>query len=171
MVRAEQPSAEPAPEELLHEVISRLRPLHRLAVRAVERELAGTGITACQHALLDALHTTGPLTVPQLARVLGLDRQPVQRWVNDLAAHDLVRTAPNPAHRRSRLFHLTPKGREVIVRIKEAEATDLRRGLGDLSACEAAIALRVLDRLGEALQETLQHAASDGPAHEGRHGP
>ncbi|MYT28393.1 MULTISPECIES: MarR family winged helix-turn-helix transcriptional regulator [unclassified Streptomyces] len=136
-------------DELLYDVIRRLWPLHRTIVRAVERELEGTGMTAGEHALLDALRAHGPRTVPQLARSLGLDRQPVQRWVNHAAELGLVVTAPNPAHRRSSLILLTDEGTEVMRGIQDAEAAELRRGLADLSTGEVRTALRVLDRLGE----------------------
>ncbi|UQA95755.1 MarR family winged helix-turn-helix transcriptional regulator [Streptomyces halobius] len=150
-------AAGPAPtEELLYSVIRRLWPLHRTIVRAVERELAGTGMTAGEHALLDALRTEGPRTVPQLARILELDRQPVQRWVNHAAELGLVVAATNPAHRRSSLIKLTAEGDELIRGVQEFETTELRRGLADLSAAEVATALRVLDRLGE----EFRHLAS-----------
>ncbi|WP_078893686.1 MarR family winged helix-turn-helix transcriptional regulator [Streptomyces sp. CT34] len=143
-------AGEPAAvEDLLYGVIRRLWPLHRTIVRAVERELRGTGMTAGEHALLDALRAQGPRTVPQLARSLDLDRQPVQRWVNHAADLGLVVTAPNPAHRRSSLIRLTTEGSEVMRGIQDSEAAELRRGLTDLSAADVRTALRVLDRLGE----------------------
>ncbi|MCZ0973236.1 hypothetical protein O1L55_21310 [Streptomyces albulus] len=55
-------------EELLYDVIRRLRPLQRTIVRAAERTLDGTGLTAGERTLLDALARHGPRTVPQLAR-------------------------------------------------------------------------------------------------------
>ncbi|MGW2922168.1 MarR family winged helix-turn-helix transcriptional regulator [Streptomyces angustmyceticus] len=142
------PAEDPA-EDLLYGIIRRLWPLHRTVVRAVERELAGTGMTAGEHALLDALRTEGPRTVPQLARGMGLDRQPVQRWVNHAVELGLVVTAPNPAHRRSSLIRLTPRGTEAIRGVQEFEATQLRRRLADLPAEDVRTALHVLDRLGE----------------------
>ncbi|MFG2094328.1 MarR family winged helix-turn-helix transcriptional regulator [Streptomyces sp. NPDC048612] len=138
-----------AAEDLLYGVIRRLWPLHRTVVRAVERELADTGLTAGEHALLDALHTEGPRTVPQLARGMGLDRQPVQRRVNHAAELGLVVTAPNPAHRRSSLIRLTAEGTAAIRGIQQFEATELRRRLADLPAADVRTALHVLDRLGE----------------------
>ncbi|UZJ31571.1 MarR family winged helix-turn-helix transcriptional regulator [Streptomyces endophytica] len=143
-------------EELLYGVIRRLWPLHRTVVRAVERELTGTGLTAGEHALLDALRTEGPRTVPQLARTMGLDRQPVQRWVNHAAELGLVVTAPNPAHRRSSLIELTTEGAEVIRGIQDFEATELRQRLADLPAADVRTALHVLDRIGE----EFRHLAS-----------
>ncbi|MFI5521332.1 MarR family winged helix-turn-helix transcriptional regulator [Streptomyces platensis] len=140
----------PAPtEDLLYDVIRRLWPLHRTVVRAVERELADTGMTAGEHALLDALRTEGPRTVPQLARSMGLDRQPVQRWVNHAAELGLVVTAPNPAHRRSPLIRLTTEGTAAIRGVQQFEATELRQRLADLPAEDVRTTLHVLDRLGE----------------------
>ncbi|BCK71531.1 hypothetical protein Srufu_054840 [Streptomyces libani subsp. rufus] len=138
-----------ATEDLLYDVIRRLWPLHRTVVRAVERELADTGMTAGEHALLDALRTEGPRTVPQLARSMGLDRQPVQRWVNHAAELGLVVTAPNPAHRRSPLIRLTGDGTAAIRGVQQFEATELRQRLADLPAEDVRTALHVLDRLGE----------------------
>ncbi|WP_328732590.1 MarR family transcriptional regulator [Streptomyces caniferus] len=148
----------PAPtEDLLYGVIRRLWPLHRTVVRAVERELADSGMTAGEHALLDALRTEGPRTVPQLARGMGLDRQPVQRWVNHALELGLVVTAPNPAHRRSSLIRLTTEGTEAIRGVQEFETTELRQRLADLSAEDVRTALHVLDRLGE----EFRHLAND----------
>ncbi|WP_240805737.1 MarR family transcriptional regulator [Streptomyces sp. A1547] len=113
----------------LYDVIRSLWPLHRTIVRAVERELMGTGMTAGQHAVMDELRRGGPRTVPQLARLLGLDRQPVQRLVNDATALGLAESTPNPEHQRSRLIRLTPKGEATIRGIQEAEETELRRRL------------------------------------------
>ncbi|MFE7191707.1 MarR family winged helix-turn-helix transcriptional regulator [Kitasatospora sp. NPDC057541] len=143
----------PPVERLLHEVIRRLWPVHRVVVRAVERGLAGTGMTAGQHAVLDALRRGGPRTVPQLARALDLDRQPVQRLVNDAKALGLAETVANPEHRRSSLVRLTARGESVLARVRTAEHEALRRHLGDLDPEEVATALRVLDRLGEVFQE------------------
>ncbi|MGW7250241.1 MarR family winged helix-turn-helix transcriptional regulator [Streptomyces decoyicus] len=141
---------DPTPaEDLLYGVIRRLWPLHRTVVRAVEHELAGTGMTAGEHALLDVLRSEGPQTVPQLARAMGLDRQPVQRWVNHAAELGLVVTAPNPAHRRSSLIRLTAEGTAAIGGIQAFEASELRRRLADLPAGDVRTALHVLDRLGE----------------------
>ncbi|MFF8774548.1 MarR family winged helix-turn-helix transcriptional regulator [Kitasatospora sp. NPDC015120] len=150
----------PAVEGLLDEVIRRLWPVHRVVLRAVERGLAGTGMTAGQHAVLDALRRGGPRTVPQLARALDLDRQPVQRLVNDAKALGLAETTANPEHRRSSLVRLTSRGEAVLARVQGAEREALRRHLGDLDPADVTTALRVLDRLGEVFHE-LERAAGE----------
>ncbi|MEU4201957.1 MarR family transcriptional regulator [Streptomyces sp. NPDC045470] len=150
-------------EHLAYEVIRRLWPLHRTVVRAVERELAGTGLTAGQCALLDTLRTHGPSTVPELARALGLDRQPVQRRVNHATDLGFLEAVPNPAHRRSPLIRLTPEGAEALSALQQSEAAGLRRMLAGVPAADVATTLRVLDRLGE----DLRAPARDEPAHPG----
>src|SRR5882672_7300959 len=44
-----------------------------------------------------------PLTVPQIARSMGLQRQSVQRTINVLLDDGLVETVDNPDHQRARL--------------------------------------------------------------------
>ncbi|MEU5088870.1 MarR family transcriptional regulator [Streptomyces sp. NPDC021356] len=136
-------------ESDLYEIVRRLWPLHRTIVRAVEREVTPFGLSAALHALLDRLRTHGPQTVPQLSRALGLDRQPVPRWVNDTAALGLTDSAPDPAHRRSRLVRLTAHGADTIDRVRAAEAAELRTAPADVTAQEVAACLRVLTRLDE----------------------
>ncbi|MFD4919280.1 MarR family winged helix-turn-helix transcriptional regulator [Streptomyces virginiae] len=154
----ERAKNEPPPGPLLYEVIRNLWPLHRTIVRAVERELTGTGMTAGQHAVMDELHKAGPRTVPQLARLLGLDRQPVQRLVNDATTLGLTETAPNPEHRRSHLIRLTPQGEAAIRSIQDAEETELRRRLSDLTTGDVTTTLHVLRRLGEEFKDLAQNA-------------
>jgi DNA-binding MarR family transcriptional regulator len=51
-----------------------------------------------------------PLTVPQIARRMGLTRQSVHATVKRLHAEGLVQFVPNVDHRRSRLVRLTERG-------------------------------------------------------------
>ena len=62
----------------------------------------------------------GPMTVPDLARRLGLTRQSVQRVVDLLEADALVASVANPSHRRSPRFELTGHGARVLGRINAA---------------------------------------------------
>jgi DNA-binding MarR family transcriptional regulator len=52
-------------------------------------------------------------TVPGIAREMGLTRQSVQRTVDVLESEGIVEYLDNPAHRRSRLVAMTPRGREI----------------------------------------------------------
>ena len=65
---------------------------------------------------------TSPLTVPQIARRLGVSRQNVQRVANDLAAAGMATFGQNPDHKSSPLLDLTPAGRSALEGINTAAA-------------------------------------------------
>jgi DNA-binding MarR family transcriptional regulator len=54
------------------------------------------------------------LTVAEIARAMGLQRQSVQRTVNDLIRTGMVTTRENPNHQRARLISFTAKGRAAF---------------------------------------------------------
>jgi DNA-binding MarR family transcriptional regulator len=82
-----------------------------------------------------------PLTVPQIARAMGLQRQSVQRTVNLLLAAGLVVAADNPDHQRARLIVLTEQGRRAYAKaiaIQTRWAEELSAGI-DPNALAAAL--------------------------------
>jgi DNA-binding MarR family transcriptional regulator len=137
------------PEHTLYEVIRHVRPLHRYLAKAVEDRLEGTGITLGMRAVLERLCEHGPETVPQVARALGLGRQFIQRLVNAGLEEGLVRSQPNPAHRRSPLLEPTAAGREAFERIKEREEQVLREVASELPRGDIDACLRVVAHLTE----------------------
>ncbi len=74
----------------------------------------------------------GDQTVPALAQRRPVSRQHIQTLVNELLRDGLVIRKSNPAHKRSKLVALTPKGRSTITAMLEREKEFLR-GL-DLAA-------------------------------------
>ncbi len=64
----------------------------------------------------------GALTVPQIARRLGVSRQNVQRVTNDLVDAELAELAANPDHRTSPLVQLTTTGEGTLAAINAAAA-------------------------------------------------
>ena len=71
------------------------------------RLAAQEGITAARWQVLGAVALAGrPLTVPQIARRMGLTRQAVQASVNRLLDDAMVETSENPDHRRSPLVRM-----------------------------------------------------------------
>lgn len=92
-----------------------------------------------------------PLSVAQIARVMGLARQSVQRVANLLVAEELAEFTDNPVHKRAKLLRLTKTGLATLERIETAQrqwANDLgeRLGLSELEAVNVALA-RVLKML------------------------
>ena len=63
---------------------------------------------------------------PAIGRDLALPRQVIQRVIDGLKERGLVDAAPNPAHRRSSIQRLTPKGAALIKRLLARDAKDLR---------------------------------------------
>ena len=61
-----------------------------------------------------------PLTVPQVARRLGVSRQHILRLANDLESEGLVEFHANPDHKTSPLLALTARGRSVLDTINTA---------------------------------------------------
>jgi DNA-binding MarR family transcriptional regulator len=72
---------------------------------------AEDGLTAARWQVLGAVALSGrPLTVPQIARRMGLTRQSVHATVHRLVGDGLLELLPNEDHRRSRLVDLTTEG-------------------------------------------------------------
>ncbi len=105
-----------------------------------------------------------PEPVAWLARSMGLNRQGVQRIVNELAAEGYVALAPNPHHRRAGLVVLTAKGRTAFAaadRLQSPWVNALAKGIGadDIVAAKRTVAA-LRGRLEEAPEE--RHAGHLG---------
>jgi DNA-binding MarR family transcriptional regulator len=140
-------------EHTLYEFIRRVRPLHRYVAKTVEDHLEGTGVTVGMRAVLERLHEGGPQSVPQISRSLLLNRQFIQRLVNASLEAELVKGVPNPAHRRSALLELTPKGQATFKRIKDQEEKLLRELAAELHSKDIEAALRVMSHVTERFRE------------------
>src|SRR5512138_379249 len=135
------------------ELLDQVRLLWHVLVHASERLHGAERVTVGMRAVLEWLARNGPSTVPHVARGRRVTRQHIQALVNELLEHRLVALEDNPAHRRSALVRLTPKGRTAIERMKRRE----RRFLGGLPLEVRPDDLRraatTLARVREALEE------------------
>ncbi|MFI6520924.1 MarR family winged helix-turn-helix transcriptional regulator [Spirillospora sp. NPDC050679] len=131
----------------LAEVFDLVGPLYRKAHRKVEQDASLAGLSVGVRAVLALLREHGPMTVPQMGRAQALSRQFVQRMVNDALAQDLVESAPNPTHKRSRLIRLTGRGRAAVTAVVDREREVLSRVGDDLTEAEIDTCVRVLARL------------------------
>src|SRR5215216_754253 len=78
------------------------------------------GLTSARWQVLGAIALARrPLTVPQIARRMGLTRQTVHTTVRRLLADGLVELVPNADHRRSQLVSMTELGRAKYRAIDE----------------------------------------------------
>lgn len=72
------------------------------------------GLTSARWQMLGAIALAGKaLTAPQVAEVMGVTRQGAQKQLNLLLALGLVESGANPLHRRSPLYALTPRGKQL----------------------------------------------------------
>ena len=122
---------------------------HRLA----ERE----GLTAARWQVLGAVALAGrPLTVPQIARRMGLTRQAVQATVHQLRRDALADTSDNPDHRRSPLINLTELGRRKYAALDRQQITWISELSEGLKISDLAATARLLHDLSDRLEKAAQ---------------
>lgn len=95
----------------------------------------------------------GPATVAQMARMLGLARQSVQRVANLLVAEGLAHFGDNPNDKRADLLSLTDTGLEALKEIQERQkvwADALGKAVGEAKLLEA---FAVLESVTKALEK------------------
>jgi DNA-binding MarR family transcriptional regulator len=68
------------------------------------------------------LASDGALTVPQIARRLGVSRQNVQRIANALVVEELAHYSDNPDHKSSPHLVLTSAGRGILHELSDSAA-------------------------------------------------
>ena len=129
---------------LIYEVLR----LHGRLVAAGDMLMADLGLSSARWQGLGTVAAAPrPLTVPDLARILGQSRQSLQRLVNEMVEDDLLRLVANPAHRRSPHIEPTEAGR-LLHDAVEARRIPWTEGiatkLGDVDATAAARALAAM---------------------------
>src|SRR5712671_2686254 len=94
-----------------------------LLLAAGNRLAARERLTPARWQVLGAVALAGrPLTVPQIARRMGLTRQAVQASVNRLLGEGLAEGGENPDHRRSPLIRMTELGSRKYAAIQKRQA-------------------------------------------------
>ena len=97
--------------------------------------------------ILRELKKKGPQSVPQMARNRVVSRQHVQKIINRLVEEGFVELTANPAHKRSLLASLTPRGMKAVEAMDAHESKLMSRaglGVSDKHLREAAETLRTV---------------------------
>jgi DNA-binding MarR family transcriptional regulator len=132
----------------------------------LSREL---GLTSARWQVLGAVAMSDqPLTVPQIARRMGLTRQSVHATVGRLVTDGLLRQTPNIDHRRSPHVAMTAAGEERWHAIRARQATWVNRLAAGLAADELRTTERVLQELSRRLDGAGHHDAGPAPDKEER---
>ena len=109
------PVRTPAAEALTDLVFDTFR-VHGRLIAFGDELVRRHGLTSARWQVLGTIGLAGQdLTVPMIARHLGLSRQAVQRVANELARDGFVKFAVNPHHKRAKLVRHTKKGRAAYV--------------------------------------------------------
>ncbi|MBP0581619.1 MarR family transcriptional regulator [Labrys sp. LIt4] len=120
---------------------------------AGDRLVAGLGLSSARWQVLGAIALADtPQPVAHLARSMGLNRQGVQRIVNEMVDEDILAFRDNPHHRRARLVVMTSRGKtayEAAGRRQKPWVDALAQGLAteDVAAC-----LRLIGTLRQRLE-------------------
>src|SRR5271156_2611535 len=109
MKRVRQTRAARLFTELLIEVFR----LNGQLLASGDRLTADLGLTSARWQVLGAIDQE-VATVSQIARLMGLQRQSVQRLVDILTGDGIVECLPNPSHRRAKLVRVTASGRRIL---------------------------------------------------------
>ena len=123
---------------------------------AGDRLVAGLGLTSARWQVLGAIaFAPSPQPVAWLARSMGLNRQGVQRIVNEMREEGIVELRPNLHHRRAHLVALTKRGEAVFAdasRLQVPWANALAKGL---DTEDLATAHRLMTTLSGRLEKGL----------------
>jgi len=124
---------------------------------AGDRLVAGLGLTSARWQVLGAIAMSDqPQPVSWIARSMGLNRQGVQRIVNELHEDGIVEFALNPHHRRAHLVVLTKRGKSAFDqadRLQRPWVNELAEGF---SMKDIEIARRVFATLRERLERQIE---------------
>jgi len=142
--------------------------VHGLLLAAGDLLTAEHGLTSARWQVLGAIaYAQRPLTVPQIARRMGLTRQTVHTTVNHLLTDGAVEFVPNGDHRRSPLVRLTEPGQAKFRAIDQKQTGWVNRLAAGLTRSDLDTAVRVLAELSARLEtDPTQTHDQEGNDHE-----
>jgi DNA-binding MarR family transcriptional regulator len=130
-------------------------------LRAGDELVADLSLTSARWQVLGAIGMSDePQPVANLARVMGLTRQAVQRVTNELESEGFVAYTTNPHHRRAKLVVLTEQGTRVIRAAARRQGPWINGLVAGLSVRDIRCALKV----ARVIDETLNAAAPTAAA-------
>jgi DNA-binding MarR family transcriptional regulator len=159
-VKNNSPQRTPTGTALSQLVVEILR-IHGLVIAAGDALAIPYGQSAARWQVLASIEEQ-PLSVANIARVLNLARQSVQRVADVLVADRLAEYDINPAHARAKLHSLTEQGRATLRGIQHAQVIWANAVAAKLKSRELQATTAALGNLREILvivQRQLETAA------------
>lgn len=134
--------------ERVTEVILSTFRVNGLLLAAGDLLAAEHGLTSARWQVLGAIVSAQrPLTVPQIARRMGLTRQSVHTTVNRLLADGVAELVPNEDHQRSQLVRLTEPGQAIYQGVDQNQAAWVNQLAAGLTRSDLETTARVLGEL------------------------
>ncbi len=121
--------------------------LARQTVAAEQPVLAAHGLSMWGYIVLSALDSSPIRTQAALAEAIGADKTRIIPTLDDLQEHGYIERTPDPEDRRARLLAITESGRSIKDSVQVAIQRGEERWLGQLSASDRDVFLRVLRQL------------------------
>jgi len=133
---------------LLTQIILDTFKLNGVLVLEGDKLVKSLELTSARWKILGALaYGSNPMTVPDIARVMGQSRQAVQRISNEMVKDGLLTTLANPEHKRAKLVKLTDKGAQAYSQAMEKQIPWVNGLASDIKQTELEIAASVLKNL------------------------
>jgi DNA-binding MarR family transcriptional regulator len=137
-----------------------IRRLSRAMAQLADRYLRAHGLAAADRAVLEFLDRDDALSVPEITARCQVSRQHIQVTVNALLEDGFLESRPNPRHKRSPLFALSPIGRELFRKIRAAESEVLDTLFAGIAADDVECTRRTLHAM---YFQNLKQGDTDAP--------
>jgi DNA-binding MarR family transcriptional regulator len=138
-------------EDLIVEIVATFFLLRAEGMRIGVVSSSGEGYWS----VLRILKMKGAQTVPQIARYRYVPRQSVQKLANEMLKDGVIEFVNNPAHKRSKLLRLTPKGEAVFAEMSDRIAVLSETLAEQKNADQLQNAVTVVRHLHQQLREML----------------
>ena len=130
------------------EIVLQVFKLSGLLTTEGDRMTAAYGLSSARWKILGSLSRSEvPLTVPQIARVMGQTRQAVQRLVDVMHKDGLLTLLSNPHHKRAKLVALTAEGKAVFAKLDEMQIVWANRHSSHMSETDLETTLSTLKKI------------------------
>ncbi len=138
---------EPLPDSLARWTGHALAWVTGLAGQLYGAAMSTIGLQPQHVAILQILHSEGPVNQNRLARRTQIDKAPLVGLLNSLQDQGLIERRPHPTDRRAFEVHLTPAGRQKLNEAEQLNAEVTAQFFAPLDAGEQATLHRLLTRL------------------------
>jgi MarR family 2-MHQ and catechol resistance regulon transcriptional repressor len=122
---------------------------YRVLQQHASASIEATGLGISEFAALEALLHKGPLPVNAIAEKVFLTSGSMTAAVDRLESKGLVERKADASDRRTRVVHLTPKGKALIATAFMDHAAALERAVEGLSEAERGTVIQLLKKLGK----------------------